>query len=122
MFHWKKEAKDQGLYLGRFLDGSRSRDEVFYNDSIHCCTIGPNGSGKGTGVIVPNLAALRRSVFVIDSQGEAAAITAPARARLGPVKIINPFNVFADELPYLTDTGYNPMAALDPTHDNFTDD
>jgi type IV secretory pathway TraG/TraD family ATPase VirD4 len=60
---------------------------------------------KGTGLIIPNLARLRRSVFIIDPKGEAAAITARRRARFGPVKIINPFNVLVDKLPYLRSGG-----------------
>ena len=122
MFHWKRKPKDKGIYFGRFLEDGRAREEARTPTSIHAITIGPNGSGKGTGVIVPNIVSLRRSLFIIDPKGEAAAITASARSKLGPVKIINPFNLLADELPHLKSSGFNPMAALDPAHDNFTDD
>jgi type IV secretion system protein VirD4 len=122
MFHWWSRARDRGIYLGKFLDGNTARADVHYPNSIHAITIGPNGSGKGTGLIIPNLATLRRPVFIIDPKGEAAAITLRARAKLGPVKIINPFNVLAEKLPHLKSDGFNPLAALDATHDNFTDD
>lgn len=123
MLHWKRRTRDDGLYLGDYLDEKgRARDPVHYPETIHGCLIGPNGSGKGTGLIVNNLATLNRSIFVIDPKGEAAAITARARAKLGRVLIINPFNVLADELPHLKDHGYNPLLALDPRHDNFIDD
>jgi type IV secretion system protein VirD4 len=111
-----------GIYLGRFFDDGAARDRVSYHGPVHLITIGPNRSGKGTGLIIPNLVQLHRSIFIIDPKGEAASITARERAKLGPVKIINPFNVLADKRPYLKSGGFNPFAALDPTHDNFTDD
>jgi type IV secretion system protein VirD4 len=122
MLHWKGRATDNGLYLGQFIDGKTVREDVRYPGTLHAITIGPNGSGKRTGLIVPNLADLKRSVFIIDPKGEAAAITAHARAKLGRVLMINPFNVLADTLPHLKSNGYNPLAALDPRGGNFTDD
>src|SRR5258707_13836232 len=106
MLHWDARAKDRGLYLGAFVEEDRAQEEVRYPSTIHGITIGPNGSGKGTGVIVPNLASLKRSIFIIDPKAEAAAITARARARMGRVVIINPFNVLADELPHLRSNGF----------------
>ena len=114
--------KGVSIYAGSFLDGGRSVGPVGYNGSIHMITIGPNGSGKGMGLIVPNLAEQRRSILIIDPKGEAAAITARKRAEFGTVKIINPFNVLADQRPHLRSTGFNPLAALDPDDDNFADD
>jgi type IV secretion system protein VirD4 len=122
MFHWKREQKDRGIYLGRLFDGKRVGDEVRYPNTIHATTIGPNGSGKGTGLIVPNLSSLNRSVFIVDPKAEALAITGRARAKLGRVLIINPFNVLANMLPHLKSHGYNCLTPIDPAHDNFTDD
>ena len=122
MFYRKRKAKDAGLYLGKLFDQGRVYEEVRYNNSIHASTIGPNGSGKGTGLIVPNLANLKRSIFIIDPKAEALAITCRARAKLGRVLIISPFNVLADMLAYLKSHGYNNLTALDPRHDNFTED
>ena len=110
------------LYLGSFLGDGAPRESVGYPGTIHAITIGPNNSGKGTGLIIPNIAMLARSIFIIDPKGEAAAVTARHRAKFGPVKIINPFNVLAKELPHLASTGFNPLAALDPHDENFTDD
>jgi type IV secretion system protein VirD4 len=110
------------IYLGRFLGDKHERESVGYPGGAHLVTIGPAGSGKGTGLIVPNLSTLRRSILIIDPKGEAAAITARKRAQFGPVIIINPFDVFANELPYLKSNGFNPLAALDPEQDDFTDD
>jgi type IV secretion system protein VirD4 len=110
-----------GIYLGYFVDQGRIKEQVGYDGNTHLLTIGPAGSGKGMGLIVPNLASLQQSVFVIDPKGEAAAITARARARFSRVMIINPFNVLADERPYLRSHGFNPLGDLQPG-DNFTDD
>lgn len=114
--------KNGSIYVGLFTNEGRTAGAVGYNGTIHAITIGPNDSGKGAGLIIPNLASLPRSIFIIDPKGEAAAVTARMRARLGPVKIINPFNVFADTLPHLSSSGFNPLAALDIESDNFTDD
>jgi type IV secretion system protein VirD4 len=120
MYH--SRAKDRGLYLGQFLENGRAREEVHYSDTIHAITIGPNGSGKGTGVIIPNVASLNRSILIVDPKGECAAVTARARARKGPVIHINPFNVLVESLPHLASQGFNPLAQLDPKSDNFPDD
>lgn len=122
MLNWRRKQKDKGLYLGRLVRGKKLGAEVHYPYPIHAITVGPNGSGKGTALIIPNLAKLRRSVFVIDSKGEALAVTWKARAKLGRVLIINPFNLLVDKLPHLKSDGYNPLADIDPLSDNFTDD
>jgi type IV secretion system protein VirD4 len=123
MFHWTRQVKDPGLYLGHLVEEKdRVRDPVYYPLTIHGCLLGPNGVGKNTGIITNNIATLRRSLFIIDPKGESAAVTARARAKLGPVLIMNSFNLLADRLPHLKDHGYNPLAALDPRDDNFTDD
>jgi type IV secretion system protein VirD4 len=122
MFHWRRKSRDEGLYLGRLFDESKTRDEVHYREPIHAITIGPNGSGKGTRLIIPNLAELPRSIFIIDPKAEALAITGRARAKLGRVHIINPFNVLAERFPHLKSHGYNPMAGLDQQSDDFVDD
>jgi type IV secretion system protein VirD4 len=115
-------AKPQGIYLGRFIDNGKPTREIQYAGQRHLITIGPNGSGKGTGLIMPNLADLKRSILIIDPKGEAAAITARKRASFGRVVILNPFNELADELPHLKSHGFNPLLALDPASDHFPDD
>lgn len=123
MFHWKRKGKENGLYLGHLVDGPvRTRDAVYYPQTIHGCLIGPNGAGKGTGIIINNILSLRRSIFVIDPKAEAASLTMRARAKLGPVLVINPFNVLAGQRPDLEDHGYNPLPALEPRDANFIDD
>jgi type IV secretion system protein VirD4 len=113
--------RETGIYLGQVHDKGRIAGEARYGGGKHLITIGPNGSGKGTGLIAPNLAHLRRSILLIDPKGEAAAITARQRAKLGRVVILNPFNVLADERPYLNSQGFNPLASLDRRSPHFPD-
>jgi type IV secretion system protein VirD4 len=113
-----------GIYLGWFLDTDNApTEQVAYPGRVNLITIGPSGSGKGSGIIVPVLSSSLRSIFIIDPKGEAAAITARKRATFGPVHIINPFNVLAEEpqRQHLTSNGFNPLAEL-TMDDNFTDD
>ena len=113
---------DEGPYLGAFLDKRAASGAIRYSGPKHLITIGPPGSGKSAGLVVPNVADLPRSMLIIDPKGEIAAITAKARARLGKVVVLNPFGIFADELPHLKSQGFNVMAGLDPRSDDFADD
>jgi type IV secretion system protein VirD4 len=109
------------IYLGSIGKDARAR-EVGYPGSVHLLTIGPTGSGKGTGLIIPNLCDLKRSILIIDPKGEAAAITASLRRSLGRVVMLNPFQLLASEHPRLRSDGFNPLTALDPNSDHFIDD
>jgi type IV secretion system protein VirD4 len=115
---------DRGLYLGTFPDEQGIERQVRYAGQKHLITIGPNGSGKGTALIVPSLSDTDspRSILIIDPKGEAASICARKRATLGRVVILNPFGVLADDLPHLKSDGFNPLPSLDPTTDFFPDD
>jgi type IV secretion system protein VirD4 len=111
-----------GIYLGSFLNRKgEPTEEVAYPGRVNLITIGPAGSGKGSGIIVPVLSSSVRSIFIIDPKGEAAAITAQKRLMFGPVHVINPFNVLADDRSFLRSNGFNPLADL-KIDDNFTDD
>jgi type IV secretion system protein VirD4 len=112
----------QGIYLGSYLEeGAKERERVTYPGRVNLITIGPAGSGKGTGLIIPNLSTLWRSIFIIDPKGEAAAVTARKRATFGPVIVINPFGVLVGDHPHLKSAGFNPLAELE-IGDDFTDD
>jgi type IV secretion system protein VirD4 len=116
------QNRDGGLYLG--LTADKHRNIVSYGEDRQVILYGPSGSGKDTGVIIPQLARTPTSVLVLDPKGEAAAITARWRAKhFGRVIIMNPFDVLVDTHPWLKSTGFNPLATIDADDDmTFTDD
>lgn len=115
-------ASDQdGVYLGFFAD----RDGALtlrYKEGKHLLSFGVPGANKSTGLIVPNLAHLRRSIVVIDPKGELAAITARKRASMGRLIVLNPFRLWVDERPQLESAGWNPLLQLDPASPDFEGD
>ncbi len=70
-------------------------------------TVAPTGAGKGRGAIIPTLLSYRGGAIVIDPKGEAAAVTARWRRQLGPVAVIDPFEVVTSE-----PDGLNPIDAM----------
>lgn len=115
------------IRLGRFYDSATHEigEPMRYGGDQHVLVFGPNGSGKGMRLLVPNLLQCEgRSIFVIDPKGELAAITAPYRRKLGKVVIINPFGVLTNWPGYgdLRSDGFNPLANLDPSSPSFNAD
>jgi type IV secretion system protein VirD4 len=105
---------DHGLYCGLF-----NRKPVFYRSDRHVITVGPSRSGKDTGLLVPNLKYLRRSIIVVDPKAELAAITANYRRKLGPVLVINPFGTLTGNRPHLKSCGFNPLLEIKPDDSRF---
>ncbi len=95
----------EGLIVGRALKGGAL---LRYGGPAHLLTIAPTRSGKGVGAIIPNLLTADRSVLCIDPKGENARIRARARSRLGPVYVLDPFEV-SDQ----PSAAFNPLSALD---------
>jgi type IV secretion system protein VirD4 len=109
-----------GLVLGRYYDEASGRvgDKIVYQGERHVLLFGPNGTGKGTRFLIPNLLSIRdRSIIILDPKAELASVTADYRRTLGDVVMLNPFNVLG-----LGSAGFNPLATLDPTSPNFYDD
>jgi type IV secretion system protein VirD4 len=111
---------EEGIALGRHYDEATGRagSKIVYAGERHLLLFGPNGTGKGTRFLIPNLLSIKdRSIIVIDPKGELAAVTAAYRRTVGDVVMLNPFNVLG-----LGSAGFNPLAALDPASANFYDD
>lgn len=109
-----------GIILGRYYDDATHDvgKKITYQGERHLLLFGPNGTGKGTRFLVPNLLTIKdRSIIVIDPKGELAAITADYRRSIGDVVLLNPFNVLG-----LGSAGFNPLATLDPDSPYFYDD
>lgn len=82
-----------GKAWGRFLR---------FNQDGYAILFAPTRSGKGVGVVIPNLLAYQGSIICTDPKGENSAITARHRATLGPVFALNAIH------PELSDT-FNPL-------------
>ncbi len=76
--------RHHGLIVGRF----RGRMLRFSGEGA-VLVAAPQGSGKGVGIVVPNLLDYPGSVVCTDPKGENAAITGAYRATLGPVYRLN---------------------------------
>ncbi|MCU0340475.1 MAG: type IV secretory system conjugative DNA transfer family protein [Spirosomaceae bacterium] len=78
-------------------------------DIMHQITIAPTGSGKGRGVIIPNLLSYPGPVVVIDPKGENYRVTARARRQMGQrVVCLDPFGCVTS-----TPDRLNPFDLLD---------
>ncbi|MGL4437815.1 MAG: type IV secretory system conjugative DNA transfer family protein [Bosea sp. (in: a-proteobacteria)] len=77
----------RGLWRWRQFGRRSSRAR----DSRHLVVVGSTRSGKGVGVIIPNLLGWRGATLVIDVKGEAFAATAGHRATIGPMFRFAPF-------------------------------
>ena len=110
----------EGISLGRHYDDDKQHvgGKIPYEGERHLLLFGPNGTGKGTRFLIPNLLSIKdRSIIVIDPKGELAAVTADYRRTIGDVVMLNPFDVLG-----LGSAGFNPLALLDPKSPNFYDD
>ncbi len=111
---------EEGVALGRHYDEATQRagSKIVYAGERHLLLFGPNGTGKGTRFLIPNLLSIKdRSIICLDPKGELCSVTADYRRTLGNVVILNPFNVLG-----FGSAGFNPLAALDPKSPNFYDD
>jgi type IV secretion system protein VirD4 len=110
--------RDQGQYLGRFLEngqpsgGGRATGVIRYTGPKHLITIGPPGSNKSMGLAVENIVNLRRSMVIIDTKCQLAPMTHRARKAMGEVIVINPFGLLVDKYPHLKSDGFNPLPHL----------
>lgn len=129
---YKKFTEKQDLirknsyHLGYFLHGDNWIFRLFTTDK-HLLTIAPTRTGKGRGLVLPNLLNLpNHSVFVIDPKGENALVSARYRHEQGhKIMIFNPYGIFADEFKargFEQFKNFNPLANLDSNSPDFVDD
>jgi type IV secretion system protein VirD4 len=104
------------------------KEIVQHQTDKHMLSIAPTRTGKGRGLILPNLLSLpNHSVFVIDPKGENALVSARYRRdKLGHnVMIFNPYGIYEKEfndLGFKQFQTFNPLANLNPESPNFADD
>jgi type IV secretion system protein VirD4 len=111
---------NDGIALGRHYDDATQQvgGKIPYQGERHLLLFGPNGTGKGTRFLIPNLLAIKdRSIVVVDPKGELAAVTAAYRRTVSDVVMLNPFDVLG-----LGSAGFNPLAGLDPNSPYFYDE
>lgn len=87
--------------------GSRSESEqlLCYDRDAHLITVAPTRSGKGRGVIVPNLLHYAGPVIVLDPKGENYQVTARRRREMGQQVVkLDPFHVIDEH-----SDGLNPL-------------
>ena len=75
-------ATEPSVIVGRWLDGDVLRYLRDYSMG-HILTYAPTGSGKGVGLVLPNLLSWTSSTIVLDPKGENFALTAGWRASQG---------------------------------------
>lgn len=104
--------KSGDLFLGYVLDKAGNPVEIGIPTKRHAITMAGARSGKGVGIIIPNLRRWPHNALVIDPKGEAAEATAEAREAMGQaVHVLDPFHVA--DVPERFRARFNPLAKLD---------
>lgn len=86
---------------------------ILYEDDAPICTVAPTRSGKGRGVILPNLLRFSGQVIDLDIKGEHTLIAARRRKEMGQdVYVIDPTNYLDLSHLGLEKAQLNPLDAL----------
>jgi len=106
-----------GFLLGRQFDVGKAKSQPPLKTKQHVLISAPTGSGKGTGLVIPNLLTYPGSMIVLDIKGENFHVTARRRRELGnKVYILDPFLVTGR-----TDR-FNWLSFLDVASDDIVSD
>jgi len=98
-----RPTANRTLNLGRF-DGR----PVNWDGESHLLTVAPTRTGKSAMQVIPNLRAYGGSAVVLDPKGEIYEHTATWRSQMGPVYVLNPFEV--EGIP--NTNAFNPLDAV----------
>lgn len=79
LVHGRPHPMHVALYEGRKYNGSGGEPFVTIKSDGHIITVAPTRSGKGVGLVIPNLLNYNQSVLVVDPKGENYAKTAGYR-------------------------------------------
>jgi type IV secretory pathway TraG/TraD family ATPase VirD4 len=114
----------QGLYLGRPVGEGMGAEPLRYKlANLSSLIVGPPGSAKTAGLIIPNVAHLRQSMIIMCVKGQITAVTRRLRETMGRVIVVNHLNYKSDELPQLKGEKWSPSAQMaDPASTDFTGD
>jgi type IV secretion system protein VirD4 len=96
-----------------------------YAGDGHLITVAPTRTGKGIGVIIPNLLTYPGSMIVTDPKGENYAVTARHRRTLGhAVHAFDPFDVTRSFGKHRSDVSaaFNPLDLINPNAPDAMDD
>jgi type IV secretory pathway TraG/TraD family ATPase VirD4 len=113
------------IWFGNYFDPDTEtvdrQTSLVYGGERHVLLFGVNGAGKSTRFLMENLCTLKdRSIIVLDlGKGELTRQTIRARRKIcgaENVKVVDP-----DGITGLPSDGHNPLAALDPDADDFSD-
>ena len=105
-----------GLRAQGAIIGKKGGRLLRFNRPGHLLTFAPTRSGKGVGVVIPNLLDHPGSVVVTDIKGENYRITAKHRGTLGPVHAFAPFD------PDIESACFNPVEFIRAGTINDVDD
>lgn len=109
------------LFLGYVLDEAGRAVEIGIPTKRHAITMAGARTGKGVGVIIPNLLRWPHNALVIDPKGEAAETTWKARQAMGQeIHVLDPFHVA--DVPDDIRARFNPLAKLDPNSRTIRED
>lgn len=103
--------------VGESADRRRPAPLLRYDGDGHLLTVAPTRSGKGIGVVIPNLLSYPGSIVVTDPKGENHAVTVAARTAMGQtVHVLDPFGAVSGT------ASFNPLAIIDPQSADGHDD
>jgi len=102
------------------LLGSVAGMPLRFHTEKHVLIMAGTREGKGRDLIIPNLLRYQGSTLVLDVKGENYRSTAKHRAKLGPVRILDPWGM-TDAATVGELMNFNPVRLIDPAHDDAVD-